>query len=196
MAATGDDYYPLGDSGLLDRSESGSGEKITSRTLAVTGALTGAGLLGRVALQHVPSVETVLPVAIAVGFYAGKKQGALSGAAGFYATNFLVWGGQGLWTYYQALGAASGAVLAAYISGIGSGRKGFMGSLVAGTLTYELVVNLFSAFTSVTGILALPGYFAASLPFALTHLVSTLAFGVTIYGFDRTLRSVYGTGKS
>jgi hypothetical protein len=181
----GDDYYPLSESPIFGQSDSESSEKISSKTLAVTASLTASGIIGRVFLQHYPSIETVLPVAIAVGFYAGRKQGLASGMTGFYATNFLVYGSQGPWTFYQMAGAGLAAVAASYMSKISSGKKMYLGSLIVGTAAFEAVVNIGSLFFST------PAYLLAAVPFALTHLASTLGFGVTIYGFNRTLRSVY-----
>lgn len=188
----GDDYYPLGESGLFSDSSSEAEEKITTKALTATAALTASGIIGRVALQHVPSVETVLPVAIAVAFYAGKKQGLASGMTGFYATNFLVYGGQGPWTFFQVAGAGLAALSAAYMGRISSGRKMYFASLVVGTAAFELAINAGSLFFSGVGLLSMPVYLLAAVPFALTHLASTVGFGVTLYGFDRTLRSVYG----
>lgn len=187
----GDEYYPLAESSIFGQSDSESSEKISSETVAATAALTASGIIGRVLLQHQPSIETVLPVAIAVGFYAGRKQGLASGITGFYATNFLVYGGQGPWTFYQMAGAGLAAVTASYMSKVSSGKKMYLGSLFMGTLAFEAVVNLGSLFFSGVGLFSAPAYLLAAIPFALTHLVSTIGFGVTIYGFDRTLRSVY-----
>lgn len=188
----GDDYYPLGESSIFSDSESRAEEKVTSKTLAVTAALTATGIIGRVALQNVPSVETALPVAIAIGFYAGKKQGLASGIVGFYATNFLIWGGQGPWTFFQAAGAGLAAVSASYLSRVSAGRKMYFISLLAGTAIFEAVINFGSLFFSASGLFSAPAYLMAAVPFALTHLASTVGFGVTLYGFERTLRSVYG----
>lgn len=188
----GDDYYPLSESNVFGDSGSESSEKISSKTLAATAALTLSGIIGRVVLQYQPSIETVLPVAIAAGFYAGKKQGLASGMTGFYATNFLVYGGQGPWTFYQMAGAGLAAVTASYMSKFNSGKEMYIASLFAGALAFEAAVNLGSLFFSGVGLLSAPAYLLTAVPFALTHLVSTVGFGVTIYGFNRTLRSVYG----
>ena len=148
--------------------------------------------MGRILLQHYPSIETVLPVAIAVGFFAGKKQGIASGLTGFYVTNFLVYGGQGAWTFYQMAGAGLAALSASYMSELSSNRIMYLGSLVAGTVAFEAVVNLGSLFFSGVGLFSASTYLMAALPFGLIHLASTVGFGVTIYGFETKLRSVYG----
>lgn len=188
----GDDYYPLGESSIFSDSGSNVEEKITTKALTATAVLTVSGMIGRVALQHVPSVETVLPVAIAVGFYAGKKQGLASGVMGFYATNFLIWGGQGPWTFFQAAGAGLAAVSAAYMSRISSSRKMYFASLLVGAASYELVINAGSLFFSAGALFSAPAYLLSATPFAVTHFISTLGFGVTLYGIEGKLRSVYG----
>jgi hypothetical protein len=188
----GDDYYSPGESSIFSDSSSRAEEKLTTKALTATTVLTASGIIGRVALQHVPSVETVLPVAIAVGFYAGNKQGLASGVIGFYATNFLIWGGQGPWTFFQAAGAGLAALSAAYMSRMSSGKWMYFASFVAGTAVFEAVINFGSLFFSGTALLSVPAYLLAAVPFALTHLASTVGFGVTLYGFERTLRSVYG----
>ncbi|MFB6174614.1 MAG: hypothetical protein ABEJ87_01400 [Candidatus Nanohalobium sp.] len=192
MSLVGEDYYPLGESSIFSESETGSSEDVTVKALTATAALTASGIIGRVALQHLPSIETVLPVAIAVGFYAGRKQGIASGLTGFYITNFLIWGGQGPWTFFQMAGAGLAALSASYMSNISSGKKMYFSSLVVGTAAFELVINFGSLFFSPVALFSIPSYLMAAVPFALTHLVSTVGFGVTLYGFDRTLRSVYG----
>ncbi|MFH1294629.1 MAG: hypothetical protein ABIH90_01655, partial [Candidatus Aenigmatarchaeota archaeon] len=67
-------------------------------------ALTSLGVMGRVALQWIPSVEPIVPLAIVVSFFLGYKYGVSSGMGAFYASNFLVWGGQGPWTIFQVVG--------------------------------------------------------------------------------------------
>ena len=188
----GDDYYPLGESSIFSDSNSDSSSNITVKALTVTALMTASGIVGRVAFQGYPSVETVLPVAIAVGFYAGRSQGLVSGVSGFYVTNFLVYGGQGPWTFFQVAGAGLAALSASYLSRLSSGRRMFFVSLVAGTFVFEAAINFGSLFFSGVGLFSVGGYLLASVPFVLTHVVSTVGFGVTIYGFDRKFRSVYG----
>ncbi|MFB6181193.1 MAG: hypothetical protein ABEJ93_04925 [Candidatus Nanohalobium sp.] len=190
------DTYRPGSSPFSSPSSGSEARNTGVKALSVAVVLTASGVLGRVALQHIPSVETVLPVALALGFYAGGKKGLVSGVSGFYATNFLVWGGQGPWTFFQCLGAGLAALSAGFIGKRNSGRLAYFFSLGVGALIYEIVVNVGSLFFSGVGLFSTPFYLAAAVPFVLTHFASTLGFGVSLYGFDRTLRSVYGTGKS
>lgn len=161
--------------------EDESGTSAVYSTLAVAAALTGAGVAGRVALQHVPSVEPIIAVAAATGFYFGTRKGIMAGASGFYLSNFLVYGGQGPWTVFQVLGAAVAGVSGGIIGKVSEGRYAFLSSLFVGVLSYELFVNLGSlTFASFTGIGT--AYLASAAPFILTHVASTIGFGLILYG--------------
>ena len=54
------------------------------RLICILFGLTFAGVLGRVLLQYVPSVETVLPVAIIAGALYGKRTGFGYGVNAFF----------------------------------------------------------------------------------------------------------------
>lgn len=166
--------------------ESDAGAVIKAST--ATALLTSVGVLGRVALQWNPSVETVLPLAVAAGFYGGTRHGLASGAAGFFATNFLIWGGQGPWTVFQCLGAGLGAASAAYFGKVSTSGKSFAAALISGTLIFEIFVNAGSLLYMPFGTASL----AAALPFAGIHLASSLSFGAIIYGNEKILSRVYG----
>lgn len=161
-------------------SESDSGSLISS-ALATTVALTASGIAGRVALQHVPSVEPLIAVAAATGFYFGARKGVLAGATGFYLSNFLVFGGQGPWTVFQVLGAGAAGLSGGIFGKFFNGRTAFFTSAFIGVAAYEILVNLgsltFAAFTGV-GV----SYMVSALPFTLTHIASTLGFGLILYG--------------
>lgn len=172
-----------------DQAISDAADDASVRTAAAaTGLLLGAGVLGRVAFQHVPSVEPLVATAVVAGMYGTWRHGAFVGAAGFAATNFLVWGGQGPWTVLQVTGGAAAGLLAGFI---GAGKPGpvrLAAGLVGGVAVFEAAVNL--------GTLAvLPWLGAATLvtaaPFALVHLASTLGFGLMLYGCDEYLTYAY-----
>ncbi|MFB6292497.1 MAG: hypothetical protein ABEI58_03825 [Candidatus Nanohaloarchaea archaeon] len=177
--------------------EAGTGESSdtgsTYRTaVKMTAVLTAAGIAGRVALQHIPSVETVLPMAVAAGFFYGSRYGFASGAAGFFATNFLVWGGQGPWTVFQVLGAGAAGASGGLMGVLSERPEAFFASLVAGTLIFETAVNLGSlAYTPWAAASPLT-YLAAALPFAGIHIASSIGFGSIIYGIDGKLESIVG----
>ncbi len=164
--------------------ESDTSAKYSS--LKTTAALTTAGVAGRVALQHVPNVSPIVAVAVATGFYFGVREGAVAGASGYYLSNFLVYGGQGPWTAFQVLGAASAGIIGGLIGKKLKGSPAFMLSVLLGVLSFQAVMNIGSlSFASFTGIgLA---YLAASIPFVVTHVASTLGFGLMLYGSRRKI---------
>lgn len=167
-------------------SDNDSSTSTAYSTLAVTTALTAAGVAGRVALQHIPSVEPLVAVAAATGFYFGAKKGAVAGASGFYISNFLVYGGQGPWTVFQVLGAATAGLSGGLLGKVSEGRYTFLSSALVGVIAYEFFVNLGSlTFATFTGIGAT--YLASSVPFVLTHIASTIGFGLILYGFKEKI---------
>lgn len=157
----------------------------TARKLAIFTGLTASGIAGRVALQHIPSVEPIVPMAVALGFYTGARYGAFSGASAFYASNFLVWGAHGPWTLFQVLGAGAAGATGGVFSKFSSGRTGFFASLVVGTLFFEFAVNMGSL---VYGMGLNPAYLLAALPFGAIHVASSIGFGSILYGFKDKIR--------
>lgn len=161
------------------------------RTAAVVTALTAAGVAGRAALQFVPSVEPLTPMAVLVGFFFGPVAGFVSGAAGFAASNFAVWGGQGVWTPFQSLGAG----MAGAVGGMfGLGRKGRAKALAAtvlGVAAYEVLVTFGMSMLSMdTAFVA--AYALTSLPFSAVHIVSSLGFASFFYEFKDGLGKLRG----
>ncbi|HIH32668.1 MAG TPA: ECF transporter S component [Candidatus Diapherotrites archaeon] len=145
-------------------------------------ALLSAAILGRVALQYVPSVEPIIPFAILAGLLFGMKEGFMLGGSAYIISNFFIWGLQGPWTIFQALGAAvPGAFAGFYGKTRKIGAKEFILLAVAGTLFFETLMNVSGAFMGIgligaLGIFTLPLYFAASLPFSLVHTVTNAGF--------------------
>ncbi|MDO8627580.1 MAG: hypothetical protein Q7K42_03890 [Candidatus Diapherotrites archaeon] len=135
---------------------------------------------GRVALQYVPSVEPIIPLAIIAGLMFGAKEGFSLGAGAYVASNFFVWGLQGPWTLFQALGAG----IPGFAAGLfGKFKKPNSNDVVllsiAGTVFFEALMNLSGSFFGIglfLGILNLPLYFLTSLPFSATHIVSNIVF--------------------
>lgn len=166
---------------------------------AVTAAVASLSIMGRVALQSVPSVEPILPLAIGLGFYYDWKYGVSAGASAFFVSNFFVWGFQGPWTIFQCLGAGLGAASGDLVSKVsGSNKKGkkmFFLSLVTGTALYELTVNLSSLIYFPWGLSLGPVYFLAAVPFAAIHLVSSFGFGSIIYALRAKLKQFSGRDK-
>lgn len=151
-------------------------------------ALSAGAVAGRVALQNFPSIEPILAFAVFSGFYLGSREGFITGSTAYVASNFLVWGAQGPWTIFQALGAGAAGMIGNRFSGMGSGRFSMIASLVAGTIVFELSVNVGSLVYQPWAVGALIPYMMAALPFGLVHLASTLGFGVMIDGFKEQIR--------
>ncbi|MFB6204760.1 MAG: hypothetical protein ABEJ75_03885 [Candidatus Nanohaloarchaea archaeon] len=181
------DVLPGSSPDLKDVSDS-VGSTLTRR-LAATAALTATGIAGRVLLQHSPSVEPIVAIAVGIGFIHDWRHGASSGASGFFLSNFLVWGGQGPWTVFQVIGAGAAGATGGLFSRFSSSRTMFFASLVAATVLYEFSVNLGSL---VYGMGALnPAFLAAAVPFGLIHLTSSISFGAMIYGFKERIGRLY-----
>ena len=155
--------------------------KKEARNLTIFLTMLAGATLGRVALQGVPSVEPIIPLAVIAGLLFGMKEGFTLGGGAYLMSNFFVWGLQGPWTIFQAIGAAvAGALGGLY----GKMRKPTWKDVVLisviGTLFYEVVMNLAGPIMGIglfgLGLMAIPVYFAASLPFTLTHIVSNVVF--------------------
>ena len=157
------------------------------------------GVAGRVLFQHIPSIETITPFAILAGFELGPIFGFIMGASGFYASNYFVWGGQGPWTIFQVIAAGSAGAAAGFFGKISKGLKSLVTAVIAGTIIYEIIVNiggslLLLPFTGVAKYLttALPLYFVTSLPFSIVHFISTLGFALALYGFKDKIPKLGG----
>jgi hypothetical protein len=156
--------------------------KNEAKSLAIFLGLFSLAVAGRVALQAVPSVEPIIPIAILAGLLFGMKEGFSLGAGAYIASNFFVWGLQGPWTIFQALGAAiPGGIAGAY----GKTKKPKTRDLIllslAGTIIFEIIMNISGAGMGI-GILGafslftLPLYFVTSAPFSIAHVLSNLVF--------------------
>lgn len=168
------------------------------RTVLAVTLLTSMGIFGRTAFQYIPSVEPLTPISILIGFFFGPIAGFVSGASGFFASNFLVWGGQGPWTLFQSLGAGLAGLIGGVFGKFGSksgskSRWKMMLSTAIGIVAYELVVSvgmgamigLFNPFLTLV-------YVITSLPFSLVHLFSSLGFSAMFYEFKEQLKKLKG----
>lgn len=152
------------------------------RDFAIFSALLATAVLGRVALQFVPSIEPIIPFAIIAGFLFGIKEGFLLGATAYTASNFFVWGLQGPWTIFQALGAGIAGGLAGFA---GKGKKTNWKDIVIwsviGTLVFEFLMNISGALLGIAlfpgvGLLLIPLYFLTALPFSAAHIAANIGF--------------------
>ena len=55
-------------------------------------------------MQAVPSAEPLTFFAILAGWLFGRNKGFLAGASSLYISNFFMFGGQGPWSIFQAVG--------------------------------------------------------------------------------------------
>jgi len=156
--------------------------KKETKELAIFLTLLAGATLGRVALQYIPSVEPIIPFAILAGVLFGMKEGFTLGGSAYIISNFFIWGLQGPWTIFQALGAAiPGAAAGFYGKYRKIGTKEFVVLTLAGTLFFEVLMNVSGAFMGIGllgafGLMTLPLYFLASLPFSTAHVITNLAF--------------------
>lgn len=150
-------------------------------------AMAATGVIGRVALQGFPSIEPITALAVASGYYLGPKEGVYTGATAFFVSNFMVYGGQGPWTFFQVAGAAAAGATGYLFSRVHRDRITYFGALVAGVMAYELAVNLGSVLYTPWAVGGLVPYFLAAVPFVLIHTASTLGFGGVLHGFESSL---------
>ena len=137
--------------------------------------ITG-GVLGRILLQGLPSVEPITFFAVLAGSLFGRKRGAVSGAASWYISNFFMFGGQGPWTFIHIISGA----FAGYLGGLLKKKSGYVKTALVmafATIFFELVINISSGFFFGFGIVA---SFFLAVPFAFTHLFSNLALSPLI----------------
>jgi len=163
---------------------------ITQQILLIS-ALTALGVFGRAVFQWIPSVEPILPMAVALSFFKDWKRGSLVGVSSFFASNFFVWGWQGPWTIFQCLGVYLACLFSGYLSKLSTKKYFFFGSLVLGTIIYEISVNLGSVLFFPWSIGVLPLFLMASLPFGLIHIISSIGFGSIAYAFKGKIRDVW-----
>ncbi|MFB6182639.1 MAG: hypothetical protein ABEI78_01100 [Candidatus Nanohaloarchaea archaeon] len=160
----------------------------TKKKLLVTSGLTLSGIAARALLQHLPSVSPIIAIAAATGYFYDTKYGFSSGTTGYIASNFLVWGGQGPWTIFQALGAGLAGITGGSIGKITQSKTGYFTSMIIGTILFEISVNVGGILFVPYATASLLTYFLASLPYGFVHLISTLSFGSMIYGFKQNFR--------
>lgn len=158
------------------------------RLLCVLFGLTFSGVLGRILLQYVPSVETILPVAIITGALYGRKTGFGYGANAFFISNFFVWGFQGLWTPFQCLGAGIAGMLGGFLYGKEISRARLLVVVILSTAIFEAIMNV-QWWILTLGRVSLPLMFLTSLPFSAVHIGSNIAFSPLMLKAIKRLRA-------
>lgn len=126
--------------------------------------LFAGAIMSRAIFQYIPSVDPLLPIIFLFGSKYGWRKGIFFGASSYYASNFLVWGGQGWWSIPMSIGAAGAGMLGAFFK-----RHRYIGIILA-TAWYEIIINL--AWALLFGVHTL----IFALPFIIVHFVSNLGF--------------------
>ena len=143
--------------------------------LLMFGFIGGAAML-RIPMQAVPSAEPLTFFAILAGWLFGRNKGFLAGASSLYISNFFMFGGQGPWTPFQALGFG----IAGWLGGLLRKKASYLEIIaitVIGTLAFEIIMNAFTPLMIGTSIFIA---FALALPFTIIHLVSNLIFSLAL----------------
>lgn len=135
-----------------------------------------AGVLGRVLMQPLPSVEPITFFAILAGWLFGRKKGFLTGASAAYLSNFFMFGGQGPWTLFQMVGFGTAGFLGGFLRNKAKIPECLMITAIA-TLLFEIVMNFSSLTFLPSSIFA--GFFLA-IPFTLVHLASNTVFSTLL----------------
>ena len=141
-------------------------------------------VLGRDTLSFLPSVEPIIPIAVAVGLIYGAREGALLGGSAYVVSNLFM-GSMGIWTFFQAIGGALAGGSAIWFGRV---KRPTLSDLVVwsiiGTLLFETSMNVAGGVMGYgpnffgAGIFAIFGYFITSLPFSVTHVVSNIFFAL------------------
>lgn len=137
-----------------------------------------AGVLGRVLMQPLPSVEPLTFFAILTGWLFGSRKGFITGASALYISNFFVFGGQGPWTLFQALGFGIAGFFGGFLRKNATIFECLLVTLIS-TLAFEIIMNS-------TSVIFLPSSiftsFLFALPFTIVHLISNATFSALLPG--------------
>ncbi len=146
-----------------------------------------AGVLGRILLQGLPSVEPITFFAILAGSLFGWKKGFFTGASSWYLSNFFVLGGHGPWTIVHS---ANGAI-AGLLGGVFLQKPTYVKTvaiMAITTIIFEISINLMSGLLFY-GILI---SFLTAIPFTLVHITSNIAFSFLL---PKTRKTIYEKGR-
>lgn len=135
-----------------------------------------AGVLGRVLMQPLPSVEPITFFAILAGWLFGSKKGFAVGASSLYMSNFFVFGGQGPWTLFQAVGFGIAGFFGGFLRKNSTIVECFLITLIS-TLLFEIIMNTSSLIFLPSSIFAA---FLLGLPFLIIHALSNGAFSLLL----------------
>jgi len=139
-------------------------------------AFVFAGALGRVLMQPLPSVEPLTFFAILAGWLFGSRKGFITGASALYISNFFMFGGQGPWTLFQALGFGIAGFFGGSLRKKATILECLMITLIS-TLIFEIIMNASSLVFLPSNIFTA---FLFALPFTIVHIISNVAFSALL----------------
>ncbi|HLC36914.1 MAG TPA: hypothetical protein VJK05_04890 [archaeon] len=131
------------------------------------GMFLAIAALGRIAMEPLPSVEPIIPIAVYVALKKGSEAGMIVGGFAYIVSNIFMNGGLGFWTWMQALGGAGAALFAASYGKEKISMPALLGLTFIGTIIFETVMNA--------------GYGELLVwPFSYVHIASNLIFAAVI----------------
>lgn len=190
--------------GIFFASYESSGPRL--RELMPTVVLAALAAAGRIVFAALPSVKPVSAIAIIAGVVLGRRSGFMVGALGALASNFFF--GQGPWTPWQMYAwglvgwgagviASTGAFGGLRTDGGAPGERRTsraswrqaMGTVVllaygfASSVAYGWILNAWTVlgFLHAHTTFQVVAVYAASLPFDITHGVSTVGFLLALF---------------
>ena len=148
-------------------------QKLGLKEITLVVSFISLATIGRVTLQWIPSVELITFFAILSGALFGKEEGFLVGSSSLIVSNFFVYGGQGPWTIFQAIGFGIAGYLGGYLNE-NSKRISFIGIALVSTVIYEIIMNIQS--TMMFGFVGIVNLFILAAPFTAIHIFSNVSF--------------------
>jgi hypothetical protein len=123
-------------------------------------------IVWRIALEPLPSVEPIIPLAVFVGLVYGSESGIILGLLSYPLSNIFMEGGLfGFWTIIQSIsGAISGGItsLATEIS-----ANSLIYYTFIGTLIFEILINI-------------PDGALIIWPYSIIHIISNIVFAMIL----------------
>ena len=150
-------------------------QKLSLKELTLLVSFISIATIGRVALQWLPSVELITILAIISGALFGKEEGFLVGSSSLIVSNFFVYGGQGPWTIFQAIGFGIAGYLGGFLNE-NSKRISFVGVALLSTIIYETIMNMQSI--TMFGFIGITNMLILAAPFSAIHITSNVAFAL------------------
>lgn len=148
----------------------------------------GIASLLRVPMQVLPNVEPLTFFALLAGWLFGSKKGALAGVSSLYISNFLVFGGHGPWTIFQAFGYA----LVGFLGGLLRKKSGVVEVLsitLIATISLQLIFNL--GWSIMIGFNFLAAMLTGAI-FTIIHIASNIVFATLL---PKARKLVYEKGR-